>query len=101
MVTLQCWSGGTNLGLSLTPSLPLDNVAWPLRKDDGVSSSGHCCTALYKDGVTLDIAAWPLRKNDSQDLRWVVFFFFERYGNMACTRMTRTNSGFFFFPSSL
>ena len=58
----------------MTPSLPLDNVAWPLRKDDGVSSSGHRCTALYKDGVTLDIAAWPLRKNDSQDLRWVVFF---------------------------
>ena len=55
--TLQCWSGGTNFGLSLTPSLPLDNVAWPLRKDDGVSSSGHCCTALFKDGVTLDIAA--------------------------------------------
>ena len=45
-----------------------------LRKDDGVSSSGHCCTAAYKDGVTLDIAAWPLHKNDSQDLRWVVFF---------------------------
>ena len=57
----------------MTP--PLDTVAWPLRKDDGVSSSGHCCTALYQDGVTLDIAAWPLHKNDSQDLRWVVFFF--------------------------
>ena len=84
---------------SLTPSLPLDNVAWPLRKDDGVSSSGHCCTALYNDGVTLDIAAWPLRKNDSQDLSWVVFFF-ERYGSMACTRMTRTNSGFFSFFSA-
>ena len=49
---------------------------------------------LHKDGVTLDIAAWPLHKNDSQDLRWVVFFF-ERYGGMACTRMTRTNQ---FFP---
>ena len=31
--------------LSLTPYLPLDTVAWPLRKDDGVSSSGHCCMA--------------------------------------------------------
>ena len=30
---------------SLTPYLPLDTVAWPLRKDDGVSSSEHCCTA--------------------------------------------------------
>ena len=59
----------------MAPSLLLDNGAWPLRKDDGVSSSGHCCTALYKGGVTLDIAAWPLRKNDSQDLSWVVFFF--------------------------
>ena len=85
----------------MTPSLPLDTVAWPLRKDDGVSSSGHCCTALYKDGVTLDIVAWPLHKNDSQDLRWVVFSL-ERYGSMACTRMTRTNSGrffSFFFPA--
>ena len=72
---------------SLTPYLPLDTVAWPLRKDNGVSSSG--------DGVTLDIAAWPLHKNDIQDLRWVVFFF-ERYRGMACTRMTRTNSGLFF-----
>ena len=51
---------------------------------------------LYKDGVTLDIAAWPVHKNDSQDLRCVVFFF-ERYGSVACTRMTRTNSGRFFF----
>ena len=48
---------------------------------------------LYKVGGTLDIAAWPLHKNDSQDLRW---FFFERYRSMACTRMTRTNSGRFF-----
>ena len=63
---------------SLTPYLPLDTVAW----------------LLHKDGVTLDIAAWPLHKNDIQDLRWVVFFF-ERYGGMACTRMTRTNSGRF------
>ena len=27
---------------SLTPYLPLDTVAWPLRKDDGVSSSERC-----------------------------------------------------------
>ena len=78
--------------------IELDNVAWSLRKDDGVSSSGHCCTALYKDGVTLDIAAWSLRKNDGQDLSWVVLFFLERYGSMACTRMTRTNSVFFLLP---
>ena len=32
--TLQCWSGGTNFGLSLTPSLPLDNASWPLHKND-------------------------------------------------------------------
>ena len=52
---------------------------------------------LLLDTVTLDIAAWPLHKNDSQDLSWLVFF--ERYGSMACTRMTRTNS--VFFSSSL
>ena len=27
---------------NLTPYLLLDTVAWPLRKDDGVSSSEHC-----------------------------------------------------------
>ena len=41
----KCWSGGTNFETSLTPYLPLDTVAWLLRKDDGVSSSGHCCMA--------------------------------------------------------
>ena len=30
---------------SLTPYLSLDTVSWPLHKDDGVSSSGHCCVA--------------------------------------------------------
>ena len=53
------------------PYLPPDTVPWLLRKDDGVSSSGH---PLHKDGVTLDIAAWPPHKNDIQDLRCVVFF---------------------------
>ena len=77
---------------SLTPYLPPDTVAWPLRKDDGVSSLDAVAWLLQKDGVILDIAAWPLHKNDIQDLRW---FFFERYGGMACTRMTRTNSGRF------
>ena len=61
------------LRIELETFIQLDTVAWPLRKDDGASSSGHCCTALYKDGVTPDIVAWPLHKNDSQDLRWVVF----------------------------
>ena len=36
---------------SLTPYLPLDTVAWPLRKDDGVSSSGHCGTAFAQKMV--------------------------------------------------
>ena len=60
-------TGGAHFATSLTPYLPLDTVAWPLRKDD------------------------------SQDLSWVVFFFFERYRGMACARMTRTNLVVFFF----
>ena len=64
----------------------LDTVAWSLHKD-GVTLD-IAAWPLHKDGVTLDIAAWPLHKNDMHDLRW---FFFERYRNMACTRMTRTN----------
>ena len=66
----------------MTEFLLLDTVAWP----------------LHKDGVTLDIAGWPLHKNDIQDLRWVIFFFFERYRGMApCSRMTHTNQVVFLF----
>ena len=58
---------------SLTPYLPLDTVAWPLRKDDGVSS-GHCCMASAQRWCDSGYCCMALHKNDIQDLRWVVFF---------------------------
>ena len=65
---------------NLTPYLPLDTVAWPLRKDDGVSSLDTVAWLLHKVGVTLDIAAWPLHKNDIQDLRWFFSRTIQWYG---------------------